>query len=336
MVTMLDASRLVEDGRRHFGRFAHTPLANPLDAARGPVRAYEWFRTKEWVGFTLLHPELACSMIMQDAKYLATSEIYVFDRASQAFDQRSASRLGGSLRLPADLLHSACAFESSGYRLGYAFDADKVIVAVDIAPSDKGPAIRGRLSLDARRASPPLVVSARLPGGRMYTNKLLYPASGVLTRGDRRYVFDPRRDVAILDEHKSHLPYRTRWTWGTFAMPVASGGYAGANFAARPSEPGQPEESCIWTPEAAEPLADIEFTKTSGDRMAPWRIRSADGRLDVVFTPDGHKDEDQFLLVAEIHYTQWFGHYSGTLRGADRTWTVSGVPGVCEHMDARL
>ncbi len=338
---MLDAPCLVEDRQRHFGRFARTPRAIPWAALSGPSRAYEWFRTKEWVGFTLMHPEMSCSMIMQDAKYLATSDLYIDDWATGTLIQRSGNRLGGSLRLPADLLHSACAFDAKGYRLGYAFGADEVIVAVDLKPSAESPAIQGRLSLDVAHASPPLVVSARLPGGSMYTNKIIYPASGVLTYGEHRYVFEPGRDVAILDEHKSHLPRHTEWTWGTFALPVSAtsdypAGIAGANFAARPAVAGQEEESCIWTPTAAEPLSDVTFTRLGDDELSPWRIRSEDERLDVTFTPRGRKEVHQFAIVANIDYTQWFGTYSGTLRGADNSWRINDVHGVCEHMEATL
>lgn len=70
--------------------------------------------------------------------------------------------------------------------------------------------------------------------------------------------------------------------------------------------------------------------------LSPWRIRSADGRLDVVFTPQGGKPENVSLMLAEMHYTQWFGHYDGALRHDDQTWVVENVPGVCERMDARF
>ncbi len=69
---------------------------------------------------------------------------------------------------------------------------------------------------------------------------------------------------------------------------------------------------------------------------SPWRMWSADGRLDVVFEPDGRKDVRHQLLIAAIDYFQLFGRYSGTLRSAERTHTLRGVHGVCECMLARL
>jgi len=335
MATMVEADHLVDDNVRHFGRFYDTPTANPYDAFSGPRRAYEWFRTKEWAGFTLIHPEIAASMIIQDAKYLATGELYVFERASAELSQHAANRRGG-LRLPSDLLHAKVTYSAGGFRLGYAFGDDEVSIAIDIDATHLAPAVRGRLSLDVRHASRPLVVSALLPGGAMYTNKIIYPASGTISCGGRPYVFDPTRDFAILDEHKSHLPYRTEWTWGTFAMAVP-GGIAGANMGLRESAPGHEEESCIWTPAGVEPLSDLTFTQlATDDPLSRWQIRSLDGRVDVAFTPEGHKDDNLNLAVAKLDYSQWFGHYDGLLRGADQTWRLDHVPGVCEHMLARL
>ncbi|MDR0592410.1 MAG: DUF2804 domain-containing protein [Bifidobacteriaceae bacterium] len=336
---MIDADSLVVLHRRHFGRFAATPLANPLDAYPAHRRAWANFRTKEWAGFTLVHPDLFGSMILQDAKYLASSEIYVYDRASGELAQRAANAPGGSLRLPAKLADAAVALHQRGYRLAYNFEPGRVRVMVRIDPAGATPGINANLVLDAAKASPPLVVSARLPGGRdasLYTNKIVYPAAGAIEVGGRRYEFDPARDCAILDEHKSRLPYRTEWTWGTFAMPAPGGGFFGANFAARPQFDDQEEESCLWTPAAAEPLARISFEPSAGDDLSPWTVRSADGRLDVTFTPEGAKGVSHQLGLASIDYQQRFGSYSGSLRAADAVHSFEGVHGVLEHMKARL
>jgi hypothetical protein len=334
---MLTAASVVENGQRHWGRFLRTPTdANPAEAFAGPRGVFESFRTKAWAGFTLTHREFFSSMIIQDARYLISSEWYLYDIASGALAQHAANALPGSVRLSANIMRSQVGFAAKGYHLGYEFHERHVVIDIDFAATKSAPAVRGRITLDATRAAPPLVVSARLPKGSLYTNKIIFPASGVVTVGDRDYVFDPSADFAILDEHKSHLPYRTTWTWGTFALPVA-GGFAGANFAVRPSLPDQEEESCIWTPTAAEPLADIRFTQLgdSEDLGSDWSVRSADGRLDATFTPLGHKGVDQQLVLAEIHYSQLYGTYSGTLRGETQAWDLTDVHGVLEKMDMR-
>lgn len=332
---MQNLSSLVEGGIRRYGRFADRPASvNPLDESSGTPRALRRLRLKEWIGFTLVHPGLFSSLIMQDANYLASSEIYAYDRARRALHQHAANARGGSLRLPQDLPGASPAFSKPGYLLRYDFSPvpGRHRLRIDIAATARAPAFAGDLELHADQASLPLSVSSRLPGGKMYTHKALFPAEGTLRVGDAEFVFDPSRDLAILDEHKSFLPYRTTWLWGTFGTHAA-GGPVGANFIARPEVPGQQEESCLWTPGACEPLADIAFERREpADPLSSWRVTSRDGRLNVTFEPEGRKDVRHQLGVFAIDYFQLFGHYRGT---AGSHW-LDGAHGVCESFRARL
>ncbi|MER8114314.1 DUF2804 domain-containing protein [Streptomyces sp. NPDC094031] len=337
---MSTPERLVEGGTRRWGRLADRPaVVDPLEAyGGGLVRRWKRMRLKEWVGFTLSQPDWYASLIIQDAGYLASSEIYAYDRAGGALHQHAANAAGGSPVLPAELLESACGFGRGGYRIAYAFSraSARHRIEIDIAATAKAPAIRGALELDAATATAPLSVSSRLPGGSMYTHKAAFPASGVLRVGDAEVVFEPDRDLAILDEHRSLLPYRTDWVWGTFATSTDAGPLVGANFAARPELPGEPEESCLWSPGRCEPLGDIVFEPASADPSAPWHIISRDGRLDVVFEPEGRKRVKHNLGLFAVDYFQLFGRYRGVLRAAGGDFRIEDVPGVCESMKARL
>lgn len=327
--------KLVEDTTRRWGRFNTTPMANPLDEFTGLKRLFEFFRTKEWVGFTISHPEFHCAMIIQDAKYLMSGELHIYDRATGEQNEYEGTGVGGRDKLTSDLLHASPRFQSRGFYLGYDFTDSNVKVSINMAAKGKTKACKAELLLDAAGSSHPLVVSAKLPnGGSMYTNKIIYPAGGYLQVGEKRYELDPRRDLMILDEHKSHLPYHTQWTWGTFAFP-ADGNFAGANFAARPQFAHQEEESGIWTPDEVEPLADITFNRQGDAALSPWHIYSADGRLDVTFTPEGIKEVKRNLGLAAIDYYQLCGRYKGTIRGANKTWTFEDIHGLCEQMDMR-
>lgn len=335
---MPDPDSLVDGRTRRYGRFAARPaIVNPLDEFTGRARLLRRLRLKEWIGFTLLHPDWYSSLIMQDAQYLASSEIYFYDRKTGTLRQHAANGKGGSLGLPDRLAGSQCSFQRPGYRLEYDFAAGpgRHTLRFNIAATPDAPAFQGELQLDAGHSSAPLSVSSRLPGGRLYTHKAVFPAEGVLQVGDNTVAFDGTRDLAIIDEHSSMLPYRTAWLWGTFALR-AEDGIAGANFVDRAELPGQEEESCIWTPGACDPLADIEFRQQGTGSLAPWQMTSRDGRLDVTFEPEGRKQVRHQLGVFAIDYFQLFGRYRGTLRGADRSHEVAGAHGVCESMRARL
>jgi hypothetical protein len=179
--------QLVEGGRRHQGRFAGRPVSvNPLDEYAGPRRAWRRLRLKEWVGFTLMHPDIYSSMIIQDAHYLASSETYAVDRATGTLAQHATNAAAGSPALPTELYGNSCAFHKPGYDLRYFWGAEggNHRVVIDIAATATAPAFTGELHLDGSRASRPLSVSAGLLGGAMYTNKVIFPASGVLKVGE--------------------------------------------------------------------------------------------------------------------------------------------------------
>lgn len=328
---------LVPDGVRLHGRFERRPtFVNPLGEYLGLARRLRRLRLKEWVGWTLIHPELSCSMILQDAHYLASSELYVRDAATGRLTQHARNLRGGSLRLSQRLYGTSPRVARRGYQLGYRFGRPDEIHAIDveIAGTDSEPPVSVHLALDGARASAPLSVSQ--PLGRkaaLYTHKAVFPAAGTLTVGDRAYAFDPERDLAILDEHRTFLPYRTRWVWGTFAT-LGPDGILGANVCQRPAVPDTPGESCLWLPAPyrCEGLDEVELTPGSDDPLSPWHVRSADGRLDVVFTPDGRKDVAHQLVIFDIDYWQLYGTYAGTVAGR----RIDGVRGVLESMRARL
>lgn len=330
------------DGTRRFGFLTARPEAvNPLDSFSGTARRLKSLRLKEWVGFTLIHPELASSMIIQDAHYLASSELYVGELGSGRLTQHARNAAGGSTGLPATLFGSSCSFRKPGYALEYTFAeaGGTHRIEIDVAGSAGAAAIRASLELHDAGTSPPLSVSVRLSGGlssrrsgvAMYTHKVLWPVSGTLTVGEAEYVFDPARDLAILDEHHSFFPYFTRWSWATLAEATPDGP-VGANLCARRQPPGEPEESCLWTPGSIEPLSKITFSAGGG-----WRITSADGRVDLRFAPEGRKTVKHQLGLAAIDYVQLYGRYSGVLaRSSDGSRQVDGVRGVWEEMVTRF
>jgi len=328
--------QLVEGGSRRWGRLPGRPVSvNPLDEYAGIFRSMRRWRLKEWVGFTLVHPELYSSLIVQDAAYLASSQIYTAE--SGVLTEHSRNAAGGSLRPPEVLLAGGhVEVRKPGYLISYDFSSDSHTIKIEVDGSATAATIRGTLILDATAESAPLTVSSHLApprsDARMFTYKAIFPVYGTLVVGDRTYTFDSARDLAIIDEHKSFFPYRTHWRWGTFATMTVEGP-VGANFVRRPELPGEPEESCLWVPGSAEPLADICFER-GADKT--WNIASADGRLDVVFTPEGRKGLKHQLGLAAIDYFQMYGTYRGVLRGRRRAYDLDGVHGVCESMKARF
>jgi len=303
-------------------------------------RLWRQFRLKEWIGFALIHPEMSGAMIMQDVKYLASSELFVRDQTTGVLVEKNARFRGGSLGLPDDLLHGGrCQVTTRRYLLEYHFDADTgtVAVRIDCAADKHGPAITGALTLYVQGAAPALSISARLTSSiDYYTFKQPFPVDGTLTVGDRTYAFERARDFAILDEHRSQFPYATTWTWGTFAVRMA-GGVVGSNFVDRTEFSDDDDESANWIPGAVEPLAGVQFDFDSDDPLSTAHVLDRDRRLEVTFTPAGRKAVKANLVAAAIDYWQLAGTYRGTVTSvAGESFAFDDVPGVLERMKTRF
>jgi len=330
-------SSLVSEYVRTYGRFESRPqLVNPLEAFAGMEQRLRQLRLKEWIGFTLIHPELYSSLVIQDAHYLASSEIYTFDRRRGELYEHASNARGGSPTLPPELFGSECVYTRPGYELVYAFGAERGThrISLDIAASRRAPAMHGELSLDGGGGRRRFRLARGCPAGRCTRT------SGSIRRGARSGWVTPsscsiRRGTLRSSTSTGRFSLPNSLAVGTFAH-IGLDGPVGANFISRAGGAADPEESCIWTRHAAEPLDDVSFAPQSAGPLSPWRMWSADGRLDVVFEPDGRKDVRHQLLLAAIDYFQLFGRYTGTLRSAERTHTLRGVHGVCECMLARL
>ena len=248
-----DHDRLVVAGTRRYGRLPTRPaVVDPLAEYHGLARARRRLRLKEWVGFTLLHPEVHSSLILQDAHYLASSEIYVYDRAAAVLHQHSATARGGSLNLPHNLMDNSCAIDRRGYRIAYDFSLQtgRHHIKIEIAATGEAPAIVADLTLNAPRR-------ARIVGEFAAARR-----ADVHAQGDLSGVRD-----AQVSATRGRLRPRTRprdTRRAPVAAPVPDAVGLGDVRTCRPSRragrgelrqpagsAGQPEESCLWTPGAS-------------------------------------------------------------------------------------
>ncbi len=132
-------------------------------------------------------------MIMQDVKYLASTELYVRDRGTGVLVEKAANFRGGSLALPDDLLHGGrCRAERPGHRLEHDFDFDAndegtIALRIDCDADEKGPAIHADLRLTSAGAAPALSCSGRLTRAhRLLHVQAAFPVSGTITAADGR------------------------------------------------------------------------------------------------------------------------------------------------------
>jgi hypothetical protein len=73
-------------------------------------------------------------------------------------------------------------------------------------------------------------------------------------------------------------------------------------------------ENVLWLDGRLIRLAAASFDFDPADPLAPWRIRTADGLVDLAFRPEGARREDTNLGLARSRYVQPVGTFSGIVR----------------------
>jgi hypothetical protein len=314
------------DGQPLFGRYTGVAESFGWPALAAPFgRGALWrrFRHKRWHFVALVTDEVFCGLAVVDIGWSNSAFAYVFDRARR--EVVAAFSPVGLPGLTASVGHSACA--PSRFRL--------LNQRIDIEPA--GPlcyALRlrsGGFRIDAAYggAAPRLLaVGPARDGGSVHATQKS-PAlalSGELHAGGQRYCLDG--GVASFDYSNGLLGRSTAWRWvsaHTADMGVnLQTGYFGSS------------ENALWLDGRIVPLGEAEFDIEPGGPLAPWRIRTADGLLDLRFTPEGVRRDDKNLVLATSRLTQQVGTFDGWVAAAPGAppRPVAGLTGLTEDYGA--
>jgi hypothetical protein len=185
------------------------------------------------------------------------------------------------------------------------------------------------LLLDAGRAPAPITAIAPVgPPGRFdVTQKtVLVPAQGEVRAGNVRFPVEGQ--LAGLDYTHGLLARETSWRW------AFAGGRAGPHLVAFNLSDGflQGEgENVVWVDGEPRAVGPVAFTFAPQTPMGAWTVRSADGRVDLRFQPEGFRTQTVDLKLIRSRYLQPFGTFSGTIDGV----AFDGLAGVTEDHEAR-
>ncbi len=185
------------------------------------------------------------------------------------------------------------------------------------------------LALDVGRAPAPLTAIAPVgPAGRFdLTQKtVLIPAEGEVRVGNSR--FPVQRQLAGLDFTHGYLARETAWRWA-FATGRVGNQLIAFNFSEGFLQGDG--ENAVWIDGDPQPAGKVSFSFDGNAPLSPWRIRSEDGRVDLLFQPEGHRAQSIDLMLIASRYVQPFGSFSGSLHGVK----VDGLAGVTEDHTAR-
>lgn len=340
--------RLVEDGIVIFGAFK-VPfrevnlLETDLEVGKRQAGTMlKDFRLKEWQHYGVITEGYYFGFVIFDAKFMAQSFFYAFDRNNSAMFEHARTTVAGPVRVAREVWHSECYFRHAGYSMEFENRLDSGFhrMKACIKGTRKKPAVKFEMRMieDLTSIEPLVIASPVAPNRPLYTHKVVAPVEGRVEIGDKVVELDPSKDVALLDEQKTFYPYKTFWRWSTFGGYDAKGRLIGMNACQNFIEDDERyNENCTWVDGKLTLLPAARFEFDSSDVMKEWRVSTTDGGLDVKFRPQGERHGKISLGVIMSDFHQPFGRYDGKMPGpGGESVEVEGPIGLCEQHLARF
>lgn len=316
-VSLLDAQGAPQEGA-YAGLIADAVL---------PCGFFRGLRQKIWRYAGVFQDDWAIGVAIADVGYLGVTFAYIA-RGRELREQTWKSPAAAGMRVgPPD---GASVAVAPGRTVALSATREGGVTASFVLPGI-------RAELDIAGSGTPLTVVSDVGRGRrnpgLTIKRAGLPARGTIWFDGQCYTLNEAH--ACLDFTQAFFPRRTDWQWATAGGRDVQGRRIGFNLAlgVHDDARGRFNENALWVDGVPAALPAVAFTPALGS--APWSVRSADGAVELSFTPRGERKEDVNLLALSSRYRQPFGTFTGQLRDASgRTVALREVPGVTEDHHA--
>lgn len=268
-----------------------------LAAPHARSRWWRQFHHKRWHYVVLACGEVFAAVAIVDLGWTSTAFAYAFDRrARRMLASVSRDGLPGIGAQVGSCAAGESRFAVPGLRIALAGGG----VTLDCAA----------LRIDARfgAGAPMLLAAGVVAGGAVHATQKSggMPLAGSLEVNGRRLALDD--GVASIDYSNGLLARATAWRWAS-AHSRRLGfnlqqGYFGS------------QENALWLDGQLIALEAAQFSFDPASPLSPWQVRTADGLLDLQFTPEGMRAQRRNLLLAASRYVQPIGTFGGTVRAS--------------------
>ncbi len=306
-------------------------------------------RIKEWDYYYVGNDRFGVALTVSDNGYLGLDSVSLLSFAGQPW-QITKSPIRplslGRTGLPAS---SACGVTaSSGRRHALCFrhvDHPRFGPARELTfHMDRfrdGEALDGRLYLfDEPEQSMVICTPFDKPGHFYFNQKInCLRASGEVTLGVERFVFDPSESFGVLDWGRGVWTYHNTWYWGS-ASGLLDGVPFGFNIGYGFGSSLAATENMLFYGGLAHKLSGVVFhiPRRDGraDYLSPWSFSSDDGRFSMDFRPVLDRAAKLSTGPVSSDQHQVFGRFSGRARLDDgRVLEIRDLMGFAERVENR-
>jgi Protein of unknown function (DUF2804) len=277
-------------------------------------RIASFLHRKRWVFTGVASGELFIACTIVHLGYLANAFFFAFDRAKgRMLVDRSMLTLPILASVDDNLGQGGGArFDAPLARTHLRLTSPPETTAATLTIRAPGVSIHARLG--ASSAPPAIGAVVKFPGPpeglvQVTQKRVLLAVTGEATFDGATRAIDG--GLGGIDASSGYLPRRTAWRWA-FALGRAK---SGERVALNLVEGFVGEAECaLWLDGAIFPLAEGRFSFDASRSLEPWSVRTADGRVDLRFTPGAAHAEDRDLGLVASSYVQPVGTFSGSIQ----------------------
>lgn len=288
-----------------------------------------WGRKKRWEYWAVQSPEMVLAVTTSDLDYAGLHAVWFLDPLG-------VEHVASALTPPRPLSMPAMA--------GAAPVAVKAgDLEISLVPHAGGLHLSARtqqLSADVTITRPPghecmAVVVPWSDRRFQYTVKEnTLPARGTVTTAEASYDFADEA-WATWDFGRGKWPYRITWNWGSGSGSVG-GHIIGLQVGGAWTDGTGSTENALMVDGVTHKISeDLSWVYRTDDWLAPWRITSTSGSVDLNFQPNYVRSDRTELGVIGNDTHQCFGTWSGYVRLGGQEWSVDGLRGWAEEVRNR-
>jgi hypothetical protein len=285
------------------------------------IAAPKW-KIKEWDYYSILSPSqnFGITITASDLGYVGLFAICFLDFEKRTFKQIDTLSLFplGKTNFPKNSFEGIVSFQDKKLKLRFEVRPGKRILSFE-SLDFRGPngevGIQGNIVLkEPKMDSMSIATSWKENRKAFYYNTKIncMPAEGTFAIGNKSYSFKPKEDFGALDWGRGVWTYKNRWYWSSLSTRVG-GKPLGLNLGYGFTDRSPASENIIVYDGKIHKLDEVFFRYNPKDYMAPWKILSNDGRLNLDFVPIVDRNSYMNYLIIKTDQHQVFGNFTGKL-----------------------
>lgn len=306
--------------------------------SRSDIKANK-FRIKEWDYYYIGNDNYGVAFTIADNSYMALAGVSFLDFQNKKEVTKNVMKwfTKGKLNLPASSENGDVFFKNKKCELSFYNNNGKRHLEVLFKNFIAKKNFRCDIYLEETNQDSMVIATPFKKKKHFYYNQKinLLKASGYFKIGDK--IYDLNSDsYGVLDWGRGVWTYKNTWYWASL-NGISRGKRIGFNLGYGFGDTTNATENMFFYDDKAYKLNDVRFDipidkHGKDDYLKPWRFRSNDGAIDLIFQPILNRHASMNVLILKSIQNQVFGRFSGTITINDERIVFTDLLGFAEKV----